>query len=128
MAGSNRGEDRSMHGRDLHTALKSAVIRKTQHSNMEAVLAQLQWGKDDKAYSLHVAPTSFSTSGLQTTDYLAYLGFRPSGRCTFTSSQRCYGRWATEDFDLDAFARAFSDSFARMQTAQRSLEACGFTL
>lgn len=128
MAGSNRGEDRSMHGRDLHTALKSAVIRKTQHSNMEVVLAQLQWGKDDKAYSLHVAPNSFSTSGLQTTDYLAYLGFRPSGHCSFTSSQRCYSRWATEDFNLDAFIGAFSDSFARMQTAQRSLEACGFTL
>jgi len=112
----------------MHTALKSAVLRKAQHSNMQAVLAELQWSKTEKAYSLHMAPSTFSTSGLQTTDYLAYLGFSPSSLCTFTNSQRCYCRWATEDFDLDAFIRAFGDSFARMQTAQRSLGACGFTL
>jgi hypothetical protein len=112
----------------MHTALKSAVLRKTQQSTMQAVLAQLQWGKDDKAYSLHVAPNSFSTSGLQTTDYLAYLGFTPGSRCTFTASQRCYCRWASEDFDLEAFTQAFNKSFAQMQIAQRSLEACGFVL
>lgn len=117
-----------MHGRDMHTALKTAVIRKAQQSNMQAVLAQLQWGKEDKAYSLHVAPNSFTTSGLQTTDYLAYLGFTPSNRCTFTASQRCYCRWSTEDFDPEAFARAFDESFARMQVAQASLDACGFVL
>jgi hypothetical protein len=128
MAASDGGAGRTMHGRDMHTALKSAVLRKTQQSNMQAVLAQLQWGKDDKAYSLHVAPNSFSTSGLQTTDYLAYLGFSPSNRCAFTTSQRCYCRWATEDFDPEAFARAFDESFARMQVAQQSLDACGFVL
>src|ERR1700674_211619 len=69
---------------------------------MEAVLAQLQWGKDDKGYRVHIAPNSFSLSGLQTTDYLAYLGFSPNGQCPFTSSHRCYCRWATEAFPLSS--------------------------
>ncbi len=77
-----------MKGRDLHTALKSTVVMKSRLGGMEAVLAQLQWGKDDKGYGIHVAPNSFSLSGLQTTDYLAYLGFSPNGQCPFTSSQR----------------------------------------
>jgi hypothetical protein len=117
-----------MNGRDLHTALKSTVIRKAQHGGMEAVLAQLQWGKDDKGYGVHIAPNSFSLSGLQTTDYLAYLGFSPNGQCPFTNAHRCYCRWATEEFDLDAFLQAFNKSFARMTSAQQSLEACGFLL
>jgi hypothetical protein len=67
-----------MKGRDLHTALKSTVVKKSRLGGMEAVLAELQWGKDDKGYGIHVAPNSFSLSGLQTTDYLAYLGFGPN--------------------------------------------------
>lgn len=117
-----------MKGRDLHTALKSTVVKKSRLGGMEAVLAELQWGKDDKGYGIHVAPNSFSLSGLQTTDYLAYLGFGPNGQCPFTSSQRCYCRWATEAFDLDAFLQAFNDGFARMKAGQQSLQACGFSL
>jgi hypothetical protein len=65
---------RTFSGRDPHSALKTEMIAKANIDGMEVVLARLQWGKDDSGYSLHVNPTAFSTTGLQRTDFLAYLG------------------------------------------------------
>ena len=85
-------------------------------------------GKDDIAYSAHVNPTSYSTAGLQKTDFLSYLSFVRATQCPFTSFKRCYVKWVDEDFDAEAFADAFERGYQRLEQAQRSLEACGFTL
>jgi hypothetical protein len=114
--------------RDLHSALKSEVVNKINAGHLEVVLARLQWGKDDKGYSLHVNPTSFSTSGLQTTDFLGYLGFQRSDRCGFTSFQRCYCKWVDEGFKVEDFATAFNGGFGHLGAAQSALEACGIML
>jgi hypothetical protein len=63
-------------GRDPHSALKQELITRVSRDNFEAVLARLQWGKEGVGYSLHTNPSSFSTAGLQKTDFLAYLGFQ----------------------------------------------------
>src|SRR5262249_38210921 len=47
-----------MQSRDPHTALKSSIVKKINAGQLEIVLAMLQWGKDDKGYSLHVNPTA----------------------------------------------------------------------
>jgi hypothetical protein len=114
--------------RDPHSALKSEVVSKINAGHLEVVLAKLQWGKDDKGYSLHVNPTSFSTAGLQTTDFLGYLGFQRSERCSFTSFQRCYCKWVDEGFRVEDFATAFNGGFGHLSKAQSALEACGFML
>src|SRR5450432_142070 len=36
---------------------------------------------------------AFAVIGLQTTDWLGYLGFQRNDRCSFTSFQRCYSKW-----------------------------------
>jgi hypothetical protein len=41
---------------------------------------------------LHHKPTSFSTSGTQTTDFLAYLGFERK-QCAFVARRECYAKW-----------------------------------
>jgi hypothetical protein len=117
-----------MRGRDHHSALKSETVAKVNAGHIEIVVAKLQWGKDDKAFTLHVNPTSFSTAGLQTTDWLAYLGFQRNDRCTFTSFQRCYSKEVPEHFDVQAFATAFNAGYAYLQKAQNSLQVCGFML
>jgi hypothetical protein len=117
-----------MKGRDPHSALKAEIVKKVNIGHLEVVLARLQWGKDDKDYGLHVNPTSFSTAGLQTTDFLAYLGFQQNDRCNFTSFQRCYSKWVTEDFSIEEFVNAFNAGFGHLDNAQRALEACGFSL
>jgi TIR domain len=114
--------------RDLHSALKSEVVSKLNAGHLEVVLAKLQWGKDDIGYGLHVNPTSFSTAGLQTSDFLGYLGFQRSDRCSFTSFQRCYCIWVDEGFTVEDFATAFNGGFGHLDQAQRALEACGFML
>lgn len=117
-----------MHNRDPHSALRSEVVKKVNAGHIEIVLARLQWGKDDKGWGLHANPTSFSTAGLQTTDWLVYLGFQRNDSCSFTSFHRCYSKWVDEDFNVEAFATAFNTGFGHLDKAQRSLEACGFAL
>jgi hypothetical protein len=117
-----------MQNRDPHIALKSEVVKKINGGHLEIVLAHLQWGKEDEAWSLHVNPTSFSTAGLQATDWLAYLGFQRNDRCAFTSFQRCYSKWVAEGFNVEKFATAFNAGFGHLDKAQTALQACGFAL
>ncbi len=117
-----------MNGRDPHSALKSEVVAKADRNYMEIVVARLQWGKNDVGYSLHVNPSSFTTAGIQKTDFLAYLDFQRSDECSFTSSQRCYVKWVSEGFDPDGFLTAFEKAFANLEEAERGLKACGFSL
>jgi hypothetical protein len=114
--------------RDPHSALKSEVISKINAGHLEVVLAKLQWGKDNKGYNLHVNPTSFTSAGLQTADFLGYLGFQRHNRCSFTSFQRCYCKWVDEDFKVEEFATAFNGGYGELSKAQGSLETCGFML
>src|SRR6266851_2431763 len=117
-----------MNGRDPHSALKSEVVGKINAGHLEVVLARLQWGKDDVGYSLHVNPTSYTSAGLQPTDFLAYLGFQRSDRCSFTGFQRCYCTWVSEGFNIEEFATAFNGGYGHLGRAQSALEACGFLL
>ncbi|MGO9170509.1 MAG: TIR domain-containing protein [Rhodomicrobium sp.] len=114
--------------RDYHTALKSETVTKVNAGYVELVLVKLQWSKEEKAFTLHVSPSSFSTSGLQTPDWLSYLGFRRSDRCQFTPPGKCYCKAVQEGFDVHAFATAFNKGFGQLQQAQQGLEACGFRL
>lgn len=114
--------------RDHHRALRTEVIASINVGRAEIVLAALQASKTDKWYTLHVNPTSFSTAGLQLTDWLAYLGFQRSDQCNLTSFQRCYSREVPEGFDLQRFGTAFNAGFVHLERAQAGLQACGFVL
>ena len=117
-----------MAARDHHTALKSETVSKINEGYVEIALAKLQWGKDDIAYTLHVNPSAYTTAGLQTTDWLAYLGFERNDRCQFTGFNRCYSKEVAEGFNPQAFAVAFTGGFAQLQKAEKALQACGFSL
>lgn len=116
-----------MNGRNPHQALKSDIIGQARASRAEVVLARLQWGKEDIGFSLHINPNTYSTSGIQITDFLSYLDFRRSG-CSFTTGRQCYVRWVDEGFDLSSFVASFDSSFAKLEDAEHDLEACGFFL
>ena len=117
-----------MNSRDPHSALKTEIISKAEKESVEAVLVRLSWGKHDSGYSLHVSPNSFSSAGLQTTDFLAYLGFQRYNSCPFTSSRQCYVNWVPEKFDLENFLTAFNRAFTHLEKAENKLKACGFLL
>jgi len=112
--------------RDLHQALKSEIIAKERSQNGDVILAKLQWGKDDSALSVHVAPNTFTISGgIQTTDFLSYLGFQHSG-CGFVESRQCYAREVSSSFQLKDFVTAFDSAFSSLKVAQDRLNKCGF--
>ncbi len=112
--------------RDLHSALKVDTIGQSSGSSVQFMLMKLQYGKNDVGYSLHANPSGYSTAGLQTTDYLNYLGFHRQGCAFFGREAYCIA--APEGFQIGDFGPAFQKSFALMQRAEKHLEACGFIL
>jgi hypothetical protein len=96
--------------RDHHIAVASEPVSTVNAGYVQIVLARLQWSKNEKAFTLHVNPSAYSTAGIQTTDWLSYLGFRRNDQCQFTNFDRCYSIEVPEDFDVQAFAVAFNVS------------------
>jgi hypothetical protein len=60
---------RGVNPRDLHKSLKSEVLSEASVSGANLAHVKLAWGKEDVAYSLHVAPNSWTTAGFQITDF-----------------------------------------------------------
>ncbi len=112
--------------RDLHKSLKSEVLAKATTSGVELALVKLAWGKDDVAFSLHVAPNTWSTYGIQIPDLLNYLGFSRQ-LCLFLKSE-CYVKEVEASLDLNAFGLALGEAYQELSKAQRHLESCGFAL
>ena len=117
-----------MNKRDFHSALVNEPVVKADVNQVETVLVRSQWGKNNVGFGLHVNPNSFTTAGLQHTDFLAYLGFERSDDCPFTNARRCYCRGVSEEFDASLFARAFQPAFGHLKNADRELTACGIDL
>ena len=90
----------------------------------QLALAKLQWGKEDIAYNLHVAPLTRSSSGLQRTDLLDYLGFERN-ECQFVTGKQCHTRWVDAGFKQEVFWQAFEQSYAALLLAQQELYAAG---
>ena len=115
--------------RDPHQALKHEQLSKCRATTagVDFFLVRSQWGKEDFGFSLHAAPNQFSTSGVQTTDFLASLGFERKA-CPFTGRLECYTRWVSDGFAMDQFVGNFDGGFAAFQQAARELEDCGIFL
>ena len=117
-----------MAAKDHHTALRAEVLDKINAGYIEIVLAKLQWGKDDVAFTLHVNPSAFTSAGLQTTDWLQFLGFKKNPQCPFSTARQCFSNEVPEGYDLRRFATAFDEGFGQLQKAEDGLQACGFWL
>lgn len=115
-----------MSTRDLHAALKTEVVGTAAGGGVQFAVARLQDSKEDIRFSLHAAPNQWSSAGIQTTDYLNYLGFE-RGACAFVRGE-CYSRQIPSDFDLTNFAIAFANSYATLEEAEKHLDKCGFFL
>lgn len=113
--------------RDQHQALKSEILVQVRSNSANFVLVKLHWSKEDIGYNLHVSPNTFSTYGIQVTDFLSFLGFERS-KCSFVDSRQCYVRWIDKDFDVNAFAVLFETAYRDLINAQEDLEKCGFIL
>ena len=114
--------------RDHHTALRSDVVERVNAGRVAVALVKLQSGKDDVAFTLHVNPTSFTTGGIQTREWLQLLGFAENSGCKFTGGLQCFSKEVPEGYDLQRFATAFNDGLVRLEKANADFEACGFWL
>jgi hypothetical protein len=101
--------------KDNHTALRTEVLGKINAGYIEIVLAKLQWGKDDVAFTLHLNPSAFTSSGLQTTDWLRLLGFTENAQCQFTSARRCFSKEVPQGYDLQRFATEFHEGVGQLR-------------
>jgi hypothetical protein len=109
--------------KDHHTALRSEVLSKINAGYIEIVLAKLQSGKDDTDFTLHVNPSAFTSGGLQTTEWLRFLGFKENAQCQFANARHCFSKEVPEGYDLQRFATAFNEGFGQLQKAEEALRA-----
>jgi hypothetical protein len=75
-----------------------------------------------------VNPTAFTYSGLQTSDWLRFLGFKENTQCQFSNARRCFSKEVPEGYDLGLFATAFNEGFGQLQKAEEAFQACGLLL
>ena len=111
---------------DLHQALKFEQIGKAraQKAGVDFALVRGQSSKDDIVLGLHAAPNQYTTSGVQTPDFMSQLGFERSG-CQFVDRRECFSRAVHKDFDLASFTGRFDEGFEEFKHAEGNLEACG---
>ena len=115
-----------MKSRDFHKAPKQEPLAEIHLDDVRFTFVKHWWGKNDIAYSLHISPSSYTTAGLQKTDFLNYIGFKLSHGCTFLS--KCYARWVTESFNVDDFSKSFSFAYDKFIASEKNLRSCGFFL
>lgn len=109
--------------RDLHSALKTSVIQEFQEGGIRYKIVRLQNGKDDFTDSLHANPSSFSLSGLQTTDILSFLGFE-RGHCAFHDGE-CFVKEIPAGFNAIEYAKSIKIAYDSIIVGSRHLEQCG---
>lgn len=112
--------------RDLHAAPKVDLVKKISVDNTDFALLRQQWGKEDVGYSLHIAPRTWTTMGIQEPDFLTLLGFTHSA-CVILGGE-CFAKSIAESFDLDGFASAYRESFRLLKEASGHFERCGMRL
>ena len=112
-----------MRTNDLHSALKTTVVAEVTEAGIHYKQVRLQHGKDDFLETLHARPSSFTTAGIQTTDFLHFLGFSRSA-CAFHLSE-CYCRTILPAQDLASLAKAIGIAFEKFKSGARALENCG---
>lgn len=112
---------------DLHTALKNDTLVSIQGNGFKLALVRHQGGKDVFWHSLHVAPTSFTTAGIQLTDVLGLAGFSRQP-CSFLDCSECYSMAVDAGFDTQGFVGDLGRAFHALEQAEQNLNACGIFL
>lgn len=107
----------------LHSALKTTVLNDHTAHGIHYKLIRLQNGKDNFTDTLHARPNTWSSSGIQSTDFLSLIGFRRSV-CQFHHDE-CFCMEVTKDIDVAALANAIQKSLELFQNASSHLENCG---
>jgi hypothetical protein len=113
----------SMRTADLHSALKTTVVADLTESGIHYKHVRLQHGKDEFIDTLHAYPSSFSTAGIQATDFLHFLGFRRSP-CAFHHGE-CSCQTLSLAHDVVSLTKALGSALQKFQHGARELASCG---
>ncbi len=111
---------------DLHSALKTSVEIEVSASGMDFKHVRLQNGKDDFEDTVHVYPNSWSSAGIQTTDFLKFLGFSRSS-CAFGHGE-CYCRKLSGEFDFVQLVNAIATGYEKFKDGAWVLANCGINV
>jgi hypothetical protein len=111
---------------DLHSALKTTVLAELEQGGVHWKHVRLQHGKDVSTDTVHARPSTYSSAGLQITDFLHYLGFVRS-TCAFHRGE-CYCRELPAGLDLAVVGKVVAVAFQRFDQGARRLESCGLPI
>lgn len=112
--------------RDLHSALKTSIEGSADVGGTHFLRVLLQYGKNDSLATVHARPHSYSTAGVQITDFLSLLGF-VRAPCAFHRTE-CFCRALPESLDVAQLASAINEAFARFDKGAKHLQNCGLAI
>lgn len=110
----------------FHSALKTNVARDFTEGGIHFKQVTLQHSKDRVTETLHACPRMYTTSGIQLTDFLTFLGFARSD-CPFHRGE-CYCREIPSAIDTVGMGKAVATAFGPLSNAAHALQACGLTV
>jgi len=115
--------------KDFHSGqrIDKEQLGRAATCGVDFLAVQHQWGKEQFERSIHAFPSQFSTSGLQTTDVLALLGFEMRD-CAFNHGMACYSVESRVDLDLSKLPQAFDEVYQAVIEGERHLRLCGIPL
>jgi hypothetical protein len=115
-----------MRSGDLHSALKTTLVADLTEAGIHYKHMRLQHGKDEFIDTLHAHPNSFSTAGIQATDFLHFLGFHRAP-CPFHHGE-CYCRTLSLEHDVLSLAKALGSALQEFQHGAKELQSCGIAI
>jgi len=115
------------YARNLHEALKTQVITSHAGNGIDVQLVQLQSGKDDVRFTVHVHVSSWTSAGVQMEDFLELAGMTES-TCSFSPGNTCFAKVVPEGIEMAAFTEAISQAYNALRSAESELERCSILL
>lgn len=107
---------------DGHSAVQHKVIDRYSDGDLEVALVERQIVDGAVDYILHVKPKTFTTSGIQWTHFLEWLGFRYFNNCPHVLSHCCLWRkWDSNTTDAEKIVRTLKEAYQRVKEGDELL-------
>ena len=107
---------------DGHSAVSRKVIDQYGDNEVEVILVERQMVGGQTDLIVHIEPKVFTTSGVQWTHFLEWLGFKYFNNCPHVIGRRCLWRkWESEVRSAQKIAQALKEAYRRVREADRLL-------
>ena len=106
---------------DGHSAVSHHLVDKYSDGEMELVLVERRMANGESELVVHVEPKTFTSSGIQWTHFLEWLGFRYFNNCPYVQGRRCLWKKWDSQTPAQQIAQTLKEAYRLVKEADRLL-------